>query len=84
MNTITFRKKIRRKLKRERIVYKDKKQEREEEQKIALQKKIRRQLYANASRNRKLEKEVIMKKVCKRYPRKKKYLGLSQVNYYLF
>jgi hypothetical protein len=49
-----------------------------------LHKKIWRQLYSNASQNKKLEKEIPMKKVFKRHPRKRHNLGYSQVNYDLF
>jgi len=59
--------------------------ERDAEQRVELQKKIRRQLYATASSNKRLEKEISMKKTLKRHSRRNpKYQGVSQVNYDLF
>jgi len=58
---------------------------REEKRKKDLQLKIRRQLYANASSNKRLEKETQMKQVFKRRARRNpKYQGISQINYDLF
>ena len=61
---------------------KKRRQIKNEEKLKLLQKKIRRQLYANASDIKRLEKETRMKKVLKRKSRKNsKFQGLSKINY---
>jgi len=60
----------------------EKKDQRVFERNQEFQKKIRRQLYAVASSNRKLSREPIMKKTIKRHTRRNpKYQGVAQLNY---